>query len=55
VAIRLPESFAANATQAHATIQALIEAGEFFELPSADEAPFEFAPELIREVVVWDG
>jgi len=29
--------------------------GEFFENPTTDEAPFEFAPELIREVVVWEG
>ena len=54
--LTLPGSFAASATEAHAKINALIEAGGFFEIPAADDAtPFEFAPELIRDVVVWEG
>ena len=28
---------------------------EFSENPTTYEAPFEFTPELIREVLVWEG
>ena len=55
VDLTMPDGCAANAAEAHTKINAMIEAGEFFEIPSPDEAPFEFAPELIREVVVWEG
>ena len=45
--LTLPEWFAASAAEAHAKIQGLIEAGEFFEMPvAAEELPFGFAFEL---------
>ena len=51
----LPDGIAANAAEAHGKIQALIEPGEFSEIPSADDEPFEFAPELTWEVVGSEG
>ena len=55
VTIRLPDRFATYAAEAYRRIQALIEVGEYFEIPSADKAPLEFTPDLIREIVVWEA
>ena len=53
--LRLPAEFARNADVAHEWIVEALRCDEEFEIPSVDVAiPYEFSPDVVRRVVVWD-
>jgi hypothetical protein len=53
--IRLPAEFARTADEAHERILEALKRDEEFEIPSMDAAiPFEFSPDVVRSVAVWE-
>jgi hypothetical protein len=53
--LRLPADFARNADEAHEWIVEALRRDDEFEIPSVDVAiPYEFSPDVVRRVVVWD-
>ena len=54
--LRLPTEFARTADEAHERIVEALTGDDEFEIPSVGEAvPYEFSPEVVRRVVVWEA